>query len=206
MCSREDMMRSSVSSFPIRQRNPDLSSAWSTICKFCREDSRKNLTREEKDLLKWCSSNSVQPLLPGLHDLMPPFPGWSPYMMYPPDRLHTLIGFLEMYISQYTLCLYKTSLLPQYKGTPYAEGMGYLDSIVKEFPWKHSVPVKMKLFSGGVSQYCPNLDGKSKKKVTGYGSLGMIDSEDVPLLLLQVLFCKLTCTIHKHFYLVYKHF
>jgi hypothetical protein len=63
----------------------------------------------------------------------------------------------------------------------------------------------MKLFSGGVSQYCPSLDGKSKKKVTGYGSLGMIDSEDVPLLLLQVLLCKLNFILHKHFTYDYKH-
>jgi hypothetical protein len=78
--------------------------------------------------------------------------------------------------------------MSEYKNTLYAEGVGKLDKILKHFPIKHSLPIKMKQFSRGITEFCPSLN--TEKKLTGYGSLGLIDSEDIPLLLLQVLFCK----------------
>ena len=166
----------------------NLQNAWGCFCKFSKKKSRKFLSFEEKSILQSCNENSIQPLQPALEALEEPFPGWSPYMMYPPDRLHTLIGFLEMYISQYTLCLYRISSLQEYNGTSYAAGMGNLDNLLKNFPIRHALPIKMKRFSRGVTEFCPSLN--TEKKMTGYGSLGLIDSEDIPQLLLQVLFCK----------------
>ena len=111
-------------------------------------------------------------------------------MTYPGDRLHTLIGELEMYISMFALILYQIPLeFPEFKGTKYDNGIGKLDELLKNFPHRQSMPVKTKKFGSGLSIYIPSIVDK-KKKVTGYGSIGLIDSEDVPLLFLQVLFCK----------------
>jgi hypothetical protein len=181
-------MKSSVDTCIIREKMTDILYAWSNFCKFTKRNSRKLLTTEEKNILETCRDSSIQPLQPALEALEEPFPGWSPYMMYPPDRLHTLIGFLEMYLSLYTLCLSKISTMQAYKGTIYAEGVGNLDNLLKKFPIKHALPIKMKNFSRGITEFCPSLNNEKKK--TGYGSLGLIDSEDIPQLLLQVLFCK----------------
>ena len=182
------MMKSSIDTCIIREKMPNLKNAWGCFCKFSKKNFRKFLSFEEKSILQSCNENSIQPLQPALEALEEPFPGWSPYMMYPPDRLHTLIGFLEMYISQYALCLYRISSLQAYNGTSYAAGMGNLDNLLKIFPIRHALPIKMKRFSRGLTEFCPSLN--TEKKMTGYGSLGLIDSEDIPQLLLQVLFCK----------------
>ena len=187
------MMKPTVENFTLRQKQHNSGDLWRIFCKRARPESRRQLTREEKRALSVCQQNSVYPLQPGLEGLAAPFPGWSPYMMFPPDRMHTLIGVLEMYIAQYAICLEKISVLPKYRNTKYAQGLGYLDSLLKEFPWKHSVPVTMKHFSTGISDKVPTVT--SSAKATGFGSVGVMDSEDVPLLLLQILFCK----SYKHF-------
>jgi hypothetical protein len=189
MCARDDMMRSSIANCRIRSQQPNLSKAWNIFCKSRRVDTRKTMTDQDKQLLEWCRQNSVQPLKSGLEDLIKPFEDWSPYMMYPPDRLHTLIGVLSMYVSKYCVILLKISILPQYRGTKYSDGIGKLDELIKKFPHSQSMPVKTKRFGSGISIYIPSLLDQ-KTKVTGYGHIGLIDSEDIPLLFLQVLFCK----------------
>jgi hypothetical protein len=200
MCAREDMMRSSIANFKIRSTKPELSNVWKIFCKRRRVATGKQLTNTEKELLEWCRQNSVQPIQPAFECLSSPFPLWSHYMNYPPDRLHTLIGGLEMYLSMLALILLQIPIAyPEFKGTKYSDGIGKLDELLKSFPHRQSMPVKTKTFNGGISIYIPSILDNTKK-VTGYGSIGLIDSEDVPLLFFQVLFCK-------HYYKqFYKHF
>jgi len=115
-----------------------------------------------------------------------------------PNKVQSDIGYsnteypvdLEsMYVSMFCLILLKISILPQYRGTKYADGIGKLDELIKKFPHSQSMPVKTKRFGSGISIYIPSLLDQ-KTKVTGYGHIGLIDSEDIPLLFLQVLFCK----------------
>jgi len=189
MCAREDMMRSCIANCKLRSTNPDLSNAWEILCKRRKVATAKRVTREEKDLLEWCRINSVQPIQPAFECLSSPF-SLSHYMTYPGDRLHTLIGELEMYISMFALILYQIPLeFPEFKGTKYDNGIGKLDELLKNFPHRQSMPVKTKKFGSGMSIYIPSI-GDNNKKVTGFGAIGLIDSEDVPLLFLQVLFCK----------------
>lgn len=97
------------------------------------------------------------------------------------------------------LCIAKVGKLREYK----REGsftIGKLDDMMKTFPIKHSMPLRMKHFSEGISTYCSGISGSKKKQETGLGDLGIIDSKDVPSLVLQLLLCKYNFkNIIKHF-------
>jgi hypothetical protein len=70
--------------------------AWVAFCKSVRGIF---LNADDKDSLKYCENNSIQPLICTLLTLKTPYPTHNAYTYAPPDSLHTLIaGLMKAWI------------------------------------------------------------------------------------------------------------
>lgn len=195
---REEMMLSDISMVPIRDSeryNTILCEAFNAYCCYVLAERPKDVPQNYKEILKFCESHSLQPMLPTFNKLAPSYEGHSSYRRFPPDLMHTVYGLLEFWISMIVTILLKVG-----KTYPaYRHNISSLDKLLNSFPYKQSMPFKVKNFTKGLSTYIPGLHSREDSKTTGYGKgLKMIDYKDEPSLMLQILLCKSPiCNTHK---------
>jgi hypothetical protein len=167
--------------------NPNLKYAWPAFCKSMREESRNRMTTRDKDILDWCMSKSIHPIQTSLSKMVPESCSWqTSYDMVPPDIMHTVMGVMENWLNCVLVIITKLSTLLKGK---FRHAVSELDKMLINFPWRHAMK-NLSHFDKGITAFCTGMSGSNKSKVTGYGSLGMIDASAVPMLVLQVLLCK----------------
>jgi len=97
---------------------------------------------------------------------------------------------MESYLS---LALVTTAAIPHFGAKyqePYRYSIGTLDRLLAAFPRDHSAPFNFRSYNDGVSCFCPSKQGGKAQHGSGTGVLGMMNSQQVPGLILQVLLCK----------------
>ena len=186
---RHSLMSTQIDSIPRRDSTdaiPTLKKAFAAFCRFSRKEIQ---TEDDKEVLLFCQEKSLQPILPSFFKLEIPYAGFSHYIRFQFDLLHTNTGVLKKFVALTLLCIKKVSGLPKYKNRGGLFTIAKLDAMIKAFPFNmHSMPCYMKHLTEGVSCYCLSwLSGAGEK--TGYGDLKIIDSKDVPSLILQMLLC-----------------
>lgn len=183
-------MSTQIDLIPLRESRdviPYLTKAFAAYCKYSRKEA---LSEDDKNVLKFCYDNSLQPMLPSFFKLKIPFCGFSHYGRFPFDLMHTFIGVLKKYVALTLLCIRKVSGLANYKNRGGRYTISKLDALIKSFPYNmHCMPYYLKHFTDGISPYCQKWLGEDGDK-KGYGDLKIIDYKDVPSLILQMILCK----------------
>jgi len=156
---------------------------------YCRQLKGQRLTANEKRLLEWCKGNSLIPVRPALFNLPKPFPTFNIYSMGAYDLMHTIAGLLENYVSTAAVCVVEVGKYPGYKDR-YYDNIGRLDMKIAHMPLKHGVPLNMRQFKEGISGIVGLRRTENTDRTRGGGSLGLIDSQDVPQLVLQMILSK----------------
>jgi hypothetical protein len=155
---------------------------------YCNSLKGVRLSIEENRLLEWCDSQSLIPLLPALFKVPKPYPDFNIYSMGPYDLMHTITGILENWASTTAVCTVEVGKCNGYKDR-YYDNIGRFDLKLANIPLKHGVPMNMKHFKQGISAIVGLRSNENDKRTGGGGSLGLIDSQDVPQLVLQMLLC-----------------
>jgi hypothetical protein len=156
---------------------------------YCKKLRGEGRTASQERLLEWCRHNSLVPLRPALFKLYKPFRGFNVYEMGAYDFMHTLSGVLENYASSTGVCIVEVGKYPNYR-TEYYDNIGRLDIKIANLPRKHGVPINMRHFSDGVSGILGLRSNENTSRTSGSGNLGLIDDQDVPQLVLQLILCK----------------
>ena len=204
-CKRKNIMDPNIDECLIRSSDVNtefLKDAWDSFCKSVKKDvvtgKKLRLSDNEKNILDKCKKNSLKPILPAFFDLPKPYPGLSSYSYAQPDLMHTYLhGFGEQWVVDTIICLECISTNIHYQNQ-YRNCLGNLDTLLSNFPTKHSLPYNLRKFKSGVTKFCVGRTSKSKKKKgDSKSSLGMIDAQDIDCLILEMLLCKkhvfLTC-------------
>ena len=168
---------------------PDILGIFGRSIKYTDKSSRKlirPLTCDEKEQLKILKENSMLPLRPVFYDLCRPYPGFTAYQLGPPDLLHTLLSRLKtFYFDSIVLCARFESLFPdQCDGN-----IGILDDMMSKQIISHSMPWKLKNWPSGISQFCKSAVAYGASTLSK-GSLGRLDMQEMPALVLQLILCK----------------
>jgi len=174
---------------------------------YCKKLRGQGRTAAEERLLEWCRVNSLIPLRPAFFKLYKPFREFNVYEMGAYDLMHTLSGVLENYASSAGVCIVELGKFPGYRDE-YYDNIGRLDTKIANIPRKHGTPsLKMRHFSDGVSGILGLRSNENSSRTSGSGNLGLIDDQDVPQLVLQLILCK--CTYHvedNEKYVFYMHY
>jgi hypothetical protein len=183
-------MQSSVDDAPLRdsaEYKVNLKEAWPAFCRSMRAETRKNLSARDREILDWCKSKSIHPMLTSLSKMVPESCSWqTSYDMVPPDIMHTVMGVMENWLNCVLVII--TKLSGKLRGK-YMHAISRLDKMLINFPWRHAMK-NLSHFDKGITAFCTGMSGTDKEKTTGFGKLGMIDAKEVPMLVLQVLLCK----------------
>jgi len=170
-----------------------LNDAWLAFCKDVRRDlvSRKKLTISARQvfLLKFASERSIYPMKPAIMDFPKLHENHSWYLAAIHDKMHTVGGLLEGWVSTTIVICSVVGSMPEYRDH-YRHNLGVLDELLSGFPRDHSAPFNMRHFKDGVTCFCPIKQGNNAKKGSGTGVLGMMNHQEVPGLVLQILCCK----------------
>jgi hypothetical protein len=156
---------------------------------YCKHLRGLRLSADEIRLLEWCKSQSLIPIKPALFDVPKPFPAFNKYSMATYDLMHTIEGPLENWASTAGVCLAESGKYHGYKDR-YYDNIGRLDSKMSHIPLKHGIPMVLKHFKDGISGIIGLRGNENSKRTSGSGTLGLIDNQDVPQLVLQMILCK----------------
>jgi hypothetical protein len=143
---------------------------------------------EEHRLIDWCKAESLRPIIPAFFSVPRPFPDFNIYSMAVYDLMHTITGVLENWVSTSAVCVSEVGKYHGYKAR-YYDNIGRLDLKICNIPLKHGVPMIMKHFKDGISGIVGLRTNENSKRTSGSGTLGLIDSQDVPQLVLQMILC-----------------
>ena len=190
MISRDDVLKANIRNLIPRDSRVSKKRLKNAYKIYCSKLRGRHISNEENEVLTWCTEHSCLPILPAFFDLRSVYPGFQVYSMGPSDMLHTLIGFLEYFASSSVVCIAECGKIPKFRNR-YGDNIGRLDAKIANIPLKYGVPVQMKHFKDGISAFVGMKGNReNEKRSSGMGHLGMIDSQDVPDLVLQLLLCK----------------
>lgn len=171
-----------------------LQGSWGIYCKSVVRDAdgrKRKLTPPERAVLDEIHSNSIHPIMPAFLELRPPFEGDSHYMLAPPDIMHTLIGLMVNWVSLVIVICAVIAEHELYKDS-FNNNLGHLDDAIASIPLEHSFPYKLSHFRKGVTVHIPQASAKNSGDGGGIsGVLGMMNHQEVPGLVFQILLCKL---------------
>lgn len=156
---------------------------------YCKKLKSLPLTANEQALLQWCKDNSLNPLRPSFFSLRKPYDDFNVYSMAPFDYMHTLGGVMENWVSTTAVCTAECGKHPEFKRA-YSGNIGTLDLKISHMPLKHGLPLTMTHFKEGVSGIVGLGSTENSNRTGGSGALGMIDCQDVPQLVLQMILGK----------------
>jgi hypothetical protein len=143
------------------------------------------LIDEEIDVLNYCTEHSIYPLEIAVSKQPLPFPDFSFYDYFRPDKMHTKIGRIKSWVFNTVICLARMGM--DLKGE-YRQVLYKLDDAISQFLPRHSLPFEFERFEDGVTEYCrASTDSRAKFSTTG---LGKLDCQRVPSLVLQMLISK----------------
>lgn len=180
-CTREDLMYSDIGDCHLRNSTayePFLEKAFEIFCRYVRcEKPQRDLSRTDKENLEFCNSMSVHHYIPALYSLKKSYTGQSVYSLLPPDLMHTRL--LEEFVSN-TLTIVKTMemLKGDLESKKRMNALAIVEERIQNFPYRQAMPFRVKHLKESLESYCPK------------GELKLIDSKDVPSLLLQLILCK----------------
>ena len=196
-CPRSRLFDVNIDDIPYRDDEyvtTVLDGAWDAFCKSMKRvpgtDSRVPLTVSEQYILNECARLSIYPIKPYMMLLDKPYPEYTMYESFPPDLMHTLIaGLMVGWVSLALVCCAVIGEMPEYRGH-HRYNLGVLDAAIANLPRHHSVSYPMRHFRRGVSCFCPKSATVKSKQGGTTSVLGMINHQEVPDLMLQVLLCK----------------
>ena len=167
-------MFSNIGTYPTRNSDSYkafLLQAFGIYCKYVKIEKPSMMSPSEKAVLRNCHERSLHPIIPAIHFLKASYPGQSHYERFPADLMHTRI--LEEWVSHVVTIVKLIETLQGPFNIPHAQSK--LEEKIQMFPRLQAMPFSMKQFKDPLEGYCPS------------GTLKMIDSKDVPSLMLQIL-------------------